>query len=78
MKIIQKAKFYQSGTTSSRATTNADLHLHDGRSDVIQPAIIDLDGFNFSSAVPKTAAEAAKINDRIEEWEKCITGLLTP
>lgn len=63
MKTIQRAKFNQGG-----------LHSVDGPNatrvgSVIQPAIVELDGLQWSSAVPKTAAEAAKINAVVAKWE---------
>lgn len=71
MKLIQQAKFaagairYYSDTEESGLSPNRT-------GSVIQPAIIEIDGLRFSSDTPKTAAEAFKINERVNQWTAAI------
>jgi hypothetical protein len=69
MKLLQSAKFAAGAGGHDEPTKWADKYGSPHSSaPVVMPAIIELDGIQFQSAVPKTAAEAAKINERVKQW----------
>lgn len=67
MKLLQSAKF-AAGPIDHYRPSESEGWQAARTNNVIQPAIIELDGIQFQSAMPKTAAEAAKINERVKEW----------
>lgn len=66
MKLIQRAKF-AAGPIRHYEPTEAEGFSAVRTNDVIQPAVVQLDGINLNSAMPKSAAEAARINSIIEQ-----------
>ena len=69
MQILQRARFFAGPIDHYRNNQITDPVRPDS---IIQPAILDLDGIRFHSEVPTSAAQAAKINERIAEWEKML------
>jgi hypothetical protein len=61
MKLLQQAKFAAGPIGYYEPSESEGWRPHRTGS-LIQPALIELDGIQFQSAVPKSAADAAKIN----------------
>lgn len=67
MKIITKAKFF-SGPTAKHWDEQEETYKTENPYSITTPAIIELDGLQWSSPVPKTAAEAERINGVVAKW----------
>lgn len=67
MKIIQHAKWAPGGTVGDPGARWGDM-TNDGVNGASQPAIIEIDDLRLYSGKPMTAAEAMKINARIDIW----------
>jgi hypothetical protein len=66
--ITQRAKFFQSGCRSNQEQKPA----LDGRQDIIQTAVIEVDGLRLYSEPPKDAAHAERINKAIERLTEAL------
>lgn len=68
MKLLQQAKFAAGAGGHTESSQWADRYgsPHSSRP-VVMPALIELDGIQFQSALHKSAADAAKINAAVLE-----------
>jgi hypothetical protein len=67
MTLLQPAKFFAGAGGHTEPVAFADKHGSPHSSQpVIQSAIFQIDGHNFSSDTPKSATHAARINATVE------------
>jgi hypothetical protein len=68
MTLLQPAKFFAGAGGHTEPTAFSDKYGSPHASHpVIVPAVLQIDGHNFSSEVPKSATHAARINAAIEQ-----------
>lgn len=77
--IIQHAKFvllYEAHQTAIIERGVPRLAVERFENSMKHPAIIELHGIRLTSATPSTAAEAAKINERIDAiYDETLSGM---
>lgn len=75
--VIQRAKFFlmrekHLAVERDHLTGRAEVVEELAECGPVQPAIVEIDGFRLRSDTPKTAAEAAKINEAIDRLRQTI------